>query len=80
MNSLEHTFAETGAKVNLLLNQLEEEGHHPETVLSGAMTALLTRLIVRSPDNLSLLTELSHAMKKATILVAVMEAEDEAIH
>lgn len=80
MRSPDLDFAETGAKVNDLLNELEEEGFDEQAALSGAITAVLTRLIVRCPDNTMMLAELSHAMKKASILVDVMEADGGPLH
>jgi hypothetical protein len=73
-------FAETGAKVNDLLNELEEEGFDEHATLSGAITAVLTRLIVRNPDNTMMLAELAHAIKKATILVDLMDSGEGPLH
>ena len=80
MSDLESDFNYAGEEMNALLDELEQDGHNAGAVMGGALTALLFRLIVSSPDNTTAMGMLSSAMGQASFIAASYEHDEETKH
>lgn len=77
---LEDDFDIAGDHMNALLDELEQDGHNAGAVMGGALTALLFRLMVQSPDNSTTMGMLSSAMNQAAVIAAAYDYEGETKH
>jgi len=77
---LEDDFDIAGDHMNALLDELEQDGHNVGAVMGGALTALLFRLMVQSPDNSTTMGMLSSAMNQAAVIAAAYNYEEETKH
>ena len=80
MSDLEHDFDYAGDQMNALLDEMEQDGHNAGAVMGGALTALLFRLMVQSPDNSTTMGMLSSAMNQAAVIAAAYEVEEDTKH
>jgi|TARA_E500000318_G_scaffold72565_1_gene67228 hypothetical protein len=74
---LEKQFDYAGNEMNALLDQLEKDGFDTGAVLGGALTALLFRLVVQSPDGSTAIGMLSSAMHQAASIARAYTADEE---
>ena len=74
---LEKQFDYAGNEMNALLDQLEKDGFDTGAVLGGALTALLFRLVVQSPDGSTAIGMLSSAMHQAASIARAYEKDEE---
>lgn len=79
-NDLERDFDFAGDQMNALLDEMEQDGHNAGAVMGGALTALLFRLMVSSPDTNTTMGMLSSAMNQAAIIAAAYDYEAETKH
>ena len=79
-NDLERDFDFAGDQMNALLDEMEQDGHNTGAVMGGALTALLFRLMVQSPDNSTTMGMLSSAMNQAAVIAAAYEVEEDTKH
>ena len=79
-NDLERDFDFAGDQMNALLDEMEQDGHNAGAVMGGALTALLFRLMVQSPDNSTTMGMLSSAMNQAAVIAAAYEVEEDTKH
>ena len=77
MSDLERDFDYAGDQMNALLDELEQDGHNAGAVMGGALTALLFRLMVSSPDSNTTMGMLSSAMNQAAVIAAAYDYEEE---
>jgi len=75
-NDLERDFDFAGDQMNALLDEMEQDGHNTGAVMGGALTALLFRLMVQSPDNSTTMGMLSSAMNQAAVIAAAYNLEE----
>ena len=80
MSDLEHDFDYAGDQMNALLDEMEQDGHNAGAVMGGALTALLFRLMVQSPDNSTTMGMLSSAMNQAASIAAAYNYDEETKH
>ena len=76
MSDLESDFNYAGDQMNALLDELEQDGHNAGAVMGGALTALLFRLLVSSPDTNTTMGMLSSAMNQAAVIAASYNLEE----
>jgi hypothetical protein len=76
MSDLESDFNYAGDQMNALLDELEQDGHNAGAVMGGALTALLFRLLVSSPDTNTTMGMLSSAMNQAAVIAAAYNLEE----
>ena len=76
MSDLESDFNYAGEEMNALLDELEQDGHNAGAVMGGALTALLFRLLVSSPDTNTTMGMLSSAMNQAAVIAASYNLEE----
>ena len=76
MSDLESDFNYAGEEMNALLDALEQDGHNAGAVMGGALTALLFRLLVSSPDTNTTMGMLSSAMNQAAVIAAAYNLEE----
>ena len=74
---LEKQFDYAGNEMNALLDQLEKDGFDTGAVLGGALTALLFRLVVQSPDGSTAIGMLSSPMHQAASIARAYTADEE---
>tara|TARA_S200002703_G_C3679800_1_gene208758 strand:+ start:421 stop:669 length:249 start_codon:yes stop_codon:yes gene_type:complete len=74
---LEKQFDYAGNEMNALLDQLEKDGFDTGAVLGGALTALLFRLVVQSPDGSTAIGMLSSAMHQAASIARAYTTDEE---
>jgi len=79
-NDLERDFDFAGDQMNALLDEMEQDGHNTGAVMGGALTALLFRLMVQSPDNSTTMGMLSSAMNQAASIAAAYNYDEETKH
>ena len=77
---LEKDFNLAGEEINAMLDEMEQDGHDIGAVMGGALTALLFRLMVQSPDNSTTIGMLSSAMNQAAVIAAAYEVEEDTKH
>jgi len=77
---LENDFNLAGEEINAMLDEMEQDGHDIGAVMGGALTALLFRLMVQSPDNSTTMGMLSSAMNQAAVIAAAYEVEEDTKH
>jgi len=77
---LEDDFNLAGEEINAMLDEMEQDGHDIGAVMGGALTALLFRLMVQSPDNSTTMGMLSSAMNQAAVIAAAYEVEEDTKH
>jgi hypothetical protein len=77
---LENDFNLAGEEINAMLDEMEQDGHDIGAVMGGALTALLFRLMVQSPDNSTTIGMLSSAMNQAAVIAAAYEVEEDTKH
>jgi len=77
---LEDDFNLAGEEINAMLDEMEQDGHDIGAVMGGALTALLFRLMVQSPDNSTTIGMLSSAMNQAAVIAAAYEVEEDTKH
>jgi hypothetical protein len=75
-NDLERDFDFAGDQMNALLDEMEQDGHNAGAVMGGALTALLFRLMVQSPDTNTTMGMLSSAMNQAAVIAAAYNLEE----
>ena len=75
-NDLERDFDFAGDQMNALLDEMEQDGHNAGAVMGGALTALLFRLLVSSPDTNTTMGMLSSAMNQAAVIAAAYNLEE----
>ena len=80
MSDLESDFNYAGEEMNALLDELEQDGHNAGAVMGGALTALLFRLMVSSPDTNTTMGMLSSAMNQAASIAAAYNYDEETKH
>jgi len=80
MSDLESDFNYAGDEMNALLDEMEAEGYNAGAVMGGALTALLFRLMVQSPDTNTTMGMLSSAMNQAAVIAAAYDHEEETRH
>jgi len=80
MSDLESDFNYAGDEMNSLLDEMEAEGYNAGAVMGGALTALLFRLMVSSPDTNTTMGMLSSAMNQAAVIAAAYDHEEETRH
>jgi len=80
MSDLEHDFDIAGDHMNALLDELEQDGYNAGAVMGGALTALLFRLMVSSPDSNTTMGMLSSAMNQAAVIAAAYDYGEETKH
>ena len=76
MSDLESDFNYAGDEMNALLDEMEAEGYNAGAVMGGALTALLFRLMVQSPDTNTTMGMLSSAMNQAAVIAAAYNLEE----
>jgi hypothetical protein len=76
MSDLESDFNYAGDQMNALLDEMEAEGYNAGAVMGGALTALLFRLMVQSPDTNTTMGMLSSAMNQAAVIAAAYNLEE----
>ena len=76
MSDLESDFNYAGDEMNALLDEMEAEGYNAGAVMGGALTALLFRLLVSSPDTNTTMGMLSSAMNQAAVIAAAYNLEE----
>jgi len=79
-NDLERDFDFAGDQMNALLDEMEQDGHNAGAVMGGALTALLFRLMVSSPDSNTTMGMLSSAMNQAASIAAAYNYDEETKH
>jgi hypothetical protein len=79
-NDLERDFDFAGDQMNALLDEMEQDGHNAGAVMGGALTALLFRLMVSSPDSNTTMGMLSSAMNQAAVIAAAYDYDEETKH
>jgi hypothetical protein len=79
-NDLERDFDFAGDEMNALLDEMEAEGYNAGAVMGGALTALLFRLMVQSPDTNTTMGMLSSAMNQAAVIAAAYDYDAETKH
>jgi len=79
-NDLERDFDFAGDQMNALLDEMEQDGHNAGAVMGGALTALLFRLLVSSPDTNTTMGMLSSAMNQAASIAAAYNYDEETKH
>jgi len=79
-NDLERDFDFAGDQMNALLDEMEQDGHNTGAVMGGALTALLFRLMVQSPDTNTTMGMLSSAMNQAASIAAAYNYDEETKH
>jgi len=77
---LENDFNLAGEEINAMLDEMEQDGHDIGAVMGGALTALLFRLMVQSPDNSTTMGMLSSAMNQAAVIAAAYDYDEETKH
>ena len=77
---LNDDFGIAGDQVNALLDEMEQDGHDIGAVMGGALTALLFRLMVQSPDGNTTMGMLSSAMNQAAVIAAEYDMINETKH
>jgi len=77
---LEDDFDLAGEEMNAMLDEMQQDGHDIGAVMGGALTALLFRLMVQSPDNSTTMGMLSSAMNQAAVIAAAYDYEGETKH
>ena len=80
MSDLEHDFDYAGDQMNALLDEMEQDGHNAGAAMGGALTALLFRLMVSSPDSNTTMGMLSSAMNQAAVIAAAYDYDEETKH
>jgi len=80
MSDLESDFNYAGDEMNALLDEMEAEGYNAGAVMGGALTALLFRLMVQSPDTNTTMGMLSSAMNQAAVIAAAYDYDEETKH
>jgi len=80
MSDLESDFDYAGDQMNALLDEMEAEGYNAGAVMGGALTALLFRLMVQSPDTNTTMGMLSSAMNQAAVIAAAYDYDEETKH
>jgi hypothetical protein len=73
---LEDDFNLAGEEINAMLDEMEQDGHDIGAVMGGALTALLFRLMVQSPDTNTTMGMLSSAMNQAAVIAAAYNLEE----
>ena len=79
-SDLEEDFDYAGDQMNALLDEMEQDGHNAGAVMGGALTALLFRLMVSSPDSNTTMGMLSSAMNQAAVIAAAYDYDEETKH
>ena len=77
---LNDDFNRAGDQINALLDEMEQDGHDIGAVMGGALTALLFRLMVQSPDGNTTMGMLSSAMNQAAVIAAEYNMINETKH
>jgi len=77
---LEKDFELASDMMNELLDDFENSDIQAGAAMGGALTALLFRLIVSSPDNTTAMGMLSSAMGQASFIAASYEHDEETKH
>jgi hypothetical protein len=77
---LNDDFGIAGDQINALLDEMEQDGHDIGAVMGGALTALLFRLMVQSPDGNTTMGMLSSAMNQAAVIAAEYDTLGETKH
>ena len=77
---LDKDFDWAGEQMNSLLDELEAEGVNIGAAMGGALTALLFRLMVQSPDSNTTMGMLSSAMNQAATIAAAYDYDEETKH
>ena len=77
---LNDDFNIAGDQINALLDEMEQDGHDIGAVMGGALTALLFRLMVHSPDGNTTMGMLSSAMNQAAVIAAEYDMINETKH
>jgi hypothetical protein len=77
---LNDDFNIAGDQINALLDEMEQDGHDIGAVMGGALTALLFRLMVQSPDGNTTMGMLSSAMNQAAVIAAEYDMINETKH
>lgn len=80
MSDLESDFNYAGDEMNALLDEMVAEGYNAGAVMGGALTALLFRLMVSSPDTNTTMGMLSSAMNQAAVIAAAYDYDEETKH
>jgi len=78
--NLDKDFDWAGEQMNSLLDELEAEGVNTGAAMGGALTALLFRLMVQSPDSNTTMGMLSSAMNQAATIAAAYDYDEETKH
>ena len=73
---LEKHLIYAGDEMNALLDQLDADGFNTGAVLGGALTALLFRLVVQSPNGSTAIGMLSSAMHQAATIARAYDEEE----
>ena len=74
---MKNDFDFAGDQMNALLDEMEQDGHNAGAVMGGALTALLFRLMVSSPDTNTTMGMLSSAMNQAAVIAAAYDYDEE---
>ena len=69
------SFDEAGHRIEELLDEMAKEGHNAGAVMGGALTALVFRLIISSPDSTTAIGMITSCM--ASGARAAVEYENE---
>lgn len=77
---LEKDFDLASDMMNELLDDFDHSGMQAGAAMGGALTALIFRLILSSPDESTTLGMLSSAMSHAAVAAASVEEDEETKH
>ena len=74
--ALEKQFDYASDEMNAMLDEMEKDGFNTGAVLGGALTALLFRLVVQSPNGSTAIGMLSSAMHQAATIARAYDEEE----
>ena len=71
------SFDEAGQRVEDLLDEMADEGHNAGAAMGGALTALVFRLIISSPDSTTAIGMITSCMASGARAAVEYESEKE---
>tara|TARA_Y100000015_G_scaffold28291_1_gene27510 strand:+ start:130 stop:405 length:276 start_codon:yes stop_codon:yes gene_type:complete len=71
------SFDEAGHRTEELLDEMASEGHNAGAVMGGALTALVFRLIISSPDSTTAIGMITSCMASGARAAVEYESEKE---
>jgi hypothetical protein len=71
------SFDEAGQRTEELLDEMASEGHNAGAVMGGALTALVFRLIISSPDSTTAIGMITSCMASGARAAVEYESEKE---